>query len=246
MGSYSSQITKKKVVHSPLWYLVDHVDSWPWPQQRQLGYTGYEMALHFFHWVGVKGPKKSWTSIPILQLKGRIRWYEVLLVDPPLSVGSWTCIFTQQQRGRMRFAFCSFGPAGKLNLPLGSGNRQKEGEWSSTCWQTTLPTRAVSVGLDRVGRAEPLALSGAKQVWFKVVLVNMPLSLHLWCQWVQKDLSLYPPKWQGEWLECKLSPTLLWCHQSHVESWIPIPLGSAKQIYNLGKTKMDIIQCLTT
>lgn len=75
----------------------------------------------------------------------------------PLSVGSWTCIFTQQRRARMRFAFCSLPPGidgallGAELLPLGSSNRQEEGEWSSTCWQTTLPTRAVSVGLDRGG-----------------------------------------------------------------------------------------------
>ena len=72
-------------------------------------------------------------------------------------------------------------------------------------------------GLNR----EPL--SGAKQGgsrWFKLVLVNTPLSLHLWCQWVQKDLNLYPPSGrQGEWLECKLVPhSPLWCLQSHVGS----------------------------
>ena len=71
-----------------------------------------------------------------------------------------------------------------------------------------------------VGRAEPLAPLRGKTRWFKVVLVNTPLSLHLWCQWVQKDLNLYPPSGrQGEWLECKLVPhSPLWCLQSHVGS----------------------------
>lgn len=51
---------------------------------------------------------------------------------------------------------------------------------------------------------------------------------------------LPPPRaGQVEWVECKLVPqSPLWCQQSLVESWIPIPLESAKWIHNLENTKM--------
>ena len=166
------------------------------------GIRNYEMALHFLHWVGVRGPKKSWTSIPILQLKSRIRWYEVLLVDTPLSgrlnLHLYPAAMSWNEIGFL-FPYSQYwrGPARSWTSTLGSGNRQEEGEWSSTCWQTTFSTRVASVGLDGGWGAELLAPLRGQTRWFKVALVNMPLSLHLWCQCIQNYLSLYPHQGSG-------------------------------------------------
>ena len=108
-------------------------------------------------------------------------------------------LYPAAERAGMIVAFCSLNPGIGRALPgaeflLTGGGRRKQLLLANHF--TYLPGEC-PWGSMQVGRAELLAPLRGRTSWFKVVLVNMPLSLHLWCQWVQKDPSLYPTKWQA-------------------------------------------------